>query len=720
MKTSLLPISLALCALALPTASPAMTVTAEPDAFLEYVETNQDSSNSATVTQYIDTGVKAETGLKARMDAVILSTTRSDSAILGARKGSDNRFLMLHSNNKNAFAAYGYGGTGKWNDSEKHPMGKRFEEVADFSDGTAIQIYINGQPRVSQAQQATIQSVAEDPATGSISAAWMNNLTLYLFAGNSDGTAAWPCRIRLYELKILKKNITTGKFDLLRHYLPCIKNGRAGLYDKEHGTISYSDGSADLVAGPVLDKPLDFVKWIWGNNKQWFDTWVWGKSGLKSEVDVGVRDYDGDRAILASRGSSGNTRLYMAYHHESAFRFAHGTLPATNIINVVAPTNDYYSGARLDTRYLIKADMTVGNQSMTVSRNGGTATPLFKENVDYGSTFSTYLATTNTLYLLANHRYGTMTCSTKCLVYATKIWDGDELLRDFVPVVATNSSGVAYAGLYDTVSERIFRQIGTEEFDLSSQVGGVTNTLRAAATDRPKTRIEYIESDGYYDYVDLGVTGKDGVEMETTMEWKYVPNDRSFCGARTTPGNPHIQVSGGSAKGGTMRFFPYHYWSSAHRVGYDEDLFSFDAGSATAGIKYRVVTRLDRGRGDTSVSTFLNGSWSAPTTRTILPGNGWDGPIDTGLPLYLFATNDDDLPRYNSDTRCYGFKLRVKQTDGSYELVRDLVPVKDPATGNPIFWDRVSETYFRNAGKYLFAGGGAEREFEGAFVLVVR
>ena len=36
------------------------TDTAEPDAFLEYIE--------ATGTQYIDTGVNAETGLRARCD----------------------------------------------------------------------------------------------------------------------------------------------------------------------------------------------------------------------------------------------------------------------------------------------------------------------------------------------------------------------------------------------------------------------------------------------------------------------------------------------------------------------------------------------------------------------------------------------------------------------------------------------------------------------------
>lgn len=92
-------ISASLCLVAFG-ASPASaeTVSAEPDAFLEYVETNQDANDSAKVTQYIDTGVKAETGLKARLDAVILSDTRNDSAILGARYNTDRRFLMLHNN----------------------------------------------------------------------------------------------------------------------------------------------------------------------------------------------------------------------------------------------------------------------------------------------------------------------------------------------------------------------------------------------------------------------------------------------------------------------------------------------------------------------------------------------------------------------------------------------------------------------------------------------
>ena len=64
----------------------------------------------------------------------------------------------------------------------------------------------------------------------------------------------------------------------------------------------------------------------------------------------------------------------------------------------------------------------------------------------------------------------TVASSSDGLLYRAKIWDGDELLRDFVPVVATNSEGVAYAGLYDMATERIYRTAGPVEFDLATQI----------------------------------------------------------------------------------------------------------------------------------------------------------------------------------------------------------------------------------------------------------
>jgi len=684
-------------------AARAETVTAEPDAFLEYIE--------ATGSQYIDTGVNAETGLKARLDFALDTSVSSGSdwsllAAATANNSSDNRsrIFLCHYYGGGGKPFFGYGLKQRGNPANSFVFaaGRRYEIVSDMSDTNSLELVQNGMKTFSAADR---EKYAVNGNNVNL------NLNLFVFACNYGGNPTWNSKGKLYELKIFKKNgeiAGTNTFDLIRHYLPCIKNGSAGLYDKVNGTISYSFGSADFVAGPVLDKPLDFVKWVWGNGNQWFDTLVWGKSGLRSEVDISVREYSGDHCILGTR--RGNNRYYPAYNYQNRFRYAYGTMPLMGDTNASIPTNDvsYY----MDTRYLIKSDLRDGYQSVIVDKNGGDyVVELHKDDQAY---LAGENVVTNTMALMACHQDNSYTYPSKALIYATKIWDGDELLRDFVPVVATNSEGVAYAGLYDTVSERIYRQIGTAEFNLTTQVGGVTNSLRTVVSS-PTTRIGYIDSDEYLDYVDLGIIGKDGVEMEAEMEWLRVPTDGAFVGART---NKKKNKTDGKAG---VRFFPYHYWNSRHRLGYDGDLFELNNyQSATANTKYRILTRLDSDKGYASFRTFADGAWGALVERTILPANGYDPPVDTELPLYLFAINLDYVPRFPGKVRLYKLKLREKQQDGSYALVRDLVPVRDPATGGMALWDKVTETYFRNGGKYLLAGGGTERPFAQGIIISIK
>ena len=667
---------------------PAETIEGTPDAFLDYIE--------ATGSQYIDTGVNAETGLKARIDFSWASGNISgndwsilDAAIDNTDSNKRNRFLMCHLYGGGGKPYFGYGIKQRKNPDGSFPFvgGQRYEIVTDMTDTNSLQLVQNGKNTFSATDLETFKT------NGVVNL----NLNLYIFACHLSNKAAWFSKGKLYELKIWKKNAETGELGLIRHYLPCIKGGRAGLYDKVNGTISYSFSSTAFVAGPVLDKPLDFVKWVWTNGNQWFDTLVWGKSGLKSEVDVSVREYSGDHCILGTRRS--NNRYYPAYSYEKRFRYAYGTMPLTGNTTAVTPTNDvsYY----IDTRYLIKSDLRDGYQSVLVSKNGGTPVELHMDGQAY---LTGENVVTNTMALMACHQDTSYTYPSKGLVYRTTIWDGDELLRDFVPVVATNAEGTAYAGLYDTVTERIYRQIGTAEFDLATQVGAVTNTLRTAV-ESPKTRLEYVDSDALLDYVDLGIIGKDGVKMEAEMEWLHVPTDGAFVGARHN-----------DSQGNAHRFFPYHYWKNAeagsrHRLGYDGDLFPVGSSSATANVKYRIASMLDVGHGEMTISAFTDGAWSTVASRTLLTENSYDGPVDTGLPLYLFAINLEGTPRFHGKVRLYKLKLRQKQQDGSYALVRDLVPVRDPATGAPVLWDKVTETYFRNAGKYLLAGGGRERPF---------
>ncbi len=81
------------------------------------------------------------------------------------------------------------------------------------------------------------------------------NLNLYVFACHLSNKAAWFSQGKLYELKIWKKNAESGELDLVRHYLPCAKGGRAGLYDEVEGKIYYSFSDDNFIAGAVTNAP---------------------------------------------------------------------------------------------------------------------------------------------------------------------------------------------------------------------------------------------------------------------------------------------------------------------------------------------------------------------------------------------------------------------------------------------------------------------------------
>ena len=686
--------ALALAALAASQAARATTVVGTPDAYLDYIE--------ATGTQYIDTGVNAETGLKARFDCAISSETQNDSSFLDAKYGSNRRFMMIHSYGQKYYFAIGDGDNAKRTGSATLPLDTRFEYVSDVTEGTAIQLYFYGTPQVTAAAQAT--SANAMPSNGAVTTSDMNNLTLYLFAGNFDGTPRYYGKGKLYELKIFKKDATTGELELIRHYLPCRKNGRAALYDKANGIIYFSDGDDDFSDGPEIVRPAALVEWVEADGsmsssvaQQYVDTGVWGRLGLRSAVDFTLFEDSGDHAILAARGTGNSTdfRLYMAYHYSKYFCYGDGKLRQPKNL---APTNGV--------RYLIESDLSADAQSVKV--NG---TELYRDTF----TGTSYFATSNTLALFANNHKGAYVKNpTHSRLYSAKIWDGDELLRDFAPCVATN--GVA--GLYDAVTERVFFPSG-KAFNLSDQVGAVTNVLVEAAA--PKTRLEYVDSDGSVDYVNLGVTAKDGVELDAVFEYLAVPSDNTLVGAGAAPSRffllQYAQKTTTDSETGETTVSGRGFY-----LGYADAIYQSDSSAskyATTGVKYYATTRLDAGDQFISIRHSSDGAWvwdSAENGRTT--DNA--GPIDTGLPLYLFARDNAGKADLFTSARVYSLKLSEKQQDGTYALVRDLIPVRDPLTGGLALWDKVGETYYRNSGRFLLSGGGTERDMVLPFVMTVR
>ena len=85
---------------------------------------------------------------------------------------------------------------------------------------------------------------------------------------------------------------------------------------------------------------------------------------------------------------------------------------------------------------------------------------------------------------------------------------------------------------------------------------------------------------------------------------------------------------------------------------------------------------------------------------------------------YIEATGQQYINTgVNAET---GLKARADFSWGSVVSTYDdwgLLGAKD---GKAMLWDRVSETFFRNKGNYLIAGGGWEREWSEGTVVVIR
>ena len=252
------------------------TVTAEPDALLDYIE--------ATGEQYINTGVNAEIGLKASIDFSWATFSGNpdwsllDAATVSAKSDNRSRIFLCHMYNGKPFFAYGLKQRRNPANSVSFVGGQRCEIITDMSSTNSFELIQNGMNTFDATDREAF-------ATNGI----VNlHLNLFVFATNYGGRPDWKGQGKLYEMKIFKKNDTTGEFDLLRHYLPCIKDHRAGLYDEVNGTISFSAGSTNFIAGSVTNM-FNAVKPAWAEQADDVKFWKWVYE--KSVSDYASTDY---------------------------------------------------------------------------------------------------------------------------------------------------------------------------------------------------------------------------------------------------------------------------------------------------------------------------------------------------------------------------------------------------------------------------------------------
>ena len=656
-----------------------------PDLFVDYVESDGN--------QYVDLGVTGKSGL--RMESKMMwVTVPGDGTFVASRQGQNDRFYLYHHYQKHTIGYYSY----------QNGCGKAAQANVEYTIETTLKngaqtLVVNGENMYSLADSRDIDT----------------GLNLYLFACNKDGSAQYASSARCYSLKLWTID-ANGAETPVRDFRPCLRKGRAGLYDAVSKRIFYP-GKGELKAPQLktAGKPDYFIGYLESRGWSHIDTGVRARSGTRAagsfcltqerqlldEKYTYLEDTVGrtERTFLGACGEQGGGRrfylvhasantLWMGYNDLRVYPEKVTTDPETGVVR----TNRLWLTAKTPQAF----DVTLEAGRQSVALNG---------TVYHESSDASTVDTGCNLFLFAVDRAGKPDFKANARCYELKIWQTDangayQLVRDFRPCVKDGLGGV-----YDACHDEIYYP----NFPAGPDCWG-----DAIYTDemKPAKTVEYVESDGTL-WIDTGVIGRTNTVAEFDMAWMRAGEslDVGFLGSRKDDSDTR-----------------FYLWHDAH------DCLSFGYGTFAYFVNGQTVPGWRSA--ETSVKVEVGKKYHVKTTYAAhqqvieVDGTLWlsydyetkspkeiPESIDTGLPMYLFGYNVKGSPGCLCAARCYGLKI---WQDG--ELVRNYIPVLLDS-GLPALWDKVSKKPFYPAnGKHFSAVGPVTGDWveKIPFILLVR
>ena len=627
------------------TAGSTVAIHAEPDKTLEYVE--------ADGRQYIDTGVNARSGTKATAKLIY---TESDTSltdnyggyvVLGAKGSSETSYLHMirrHYNGSNWRWMTCYGGRYQ----------TLFEDMAkDQTYVLASEITTNGTCKATRnGGNVSARDYSGQTSNGTVVGALDTGVSFYALAANLNGSPGHYAKARLYSMTI-EQTGSDGVYQIVRDFTPCMKDGRAGLYDNVSGMIFFGQGF-DLIAPPDTDGVPDaFVEYVESDGTQYIDTEVIGKDGTKAAMTVAwtVTPPTETSCDWCFLGSYGNGQMFYLFRWLKANGYNPGIYSGYNGrwgIQGWRPPEDR--------PFEVISDVALDG-TFTMQHSGTTKVWDYTANAPVNTGCN--------LYIFARDNAGTADNFTPARCYGMKIWQTDEngdyqLVRDFRPCI---KGGIA--GLYDDISKKIYYP--------------AAGRLRAADKAFPAKFVEYVESDGTL-YVDTCVKGKAGIKAEMTFN------------ANEGNGNPSYLLSS-YGNGVNMNFC---YFGNSINVGFGDSTYNTYWSGYSKGTQYTLKSEYTLAK---KVNASLNGNQASEKTAT--------GGTNSGVNLYAFARNKAGLVDGGCSVKLYAMKILQADAVGTYSLVRDFKPCV-ATNGVAALYDKVSSTIFYPHGG-LLATGGVER-----------
>lgn len=188
-----------------------------------------------------------------------------------------------------------------------------------------------------------------------------------------------------------------------------------------------------------LPSEYQILEYLESDGQAYIDTLISSHSNMSAELLFEFVEQPNDCSVIGTKYSKGSRdRLYF-YHHYQGHKLGYGDYVGSGNVTV-------------GERYLVKTTLNVGNQSMYVNNT-----------LIYQGYNNTYLNTRLNFYVfnlntdgLEDGKYGS-----KIKLYYLKIWDGNKMVRDYVPVIRLEDEEL---GLYDMINQQFYTNQGSGSF----------------------------------------------------------------------------------------------------------------------------------------------------------------------------------------------------------------------------------------------------------------
>jgi len=468
---------------------------------------------------------------------------------------------------------------------------------------------------------------------------------LYLFGDNLLGNFARSGSIRIYQAKIY------NDMALVRDFVPCIRksDNKPGMYDRITQAFFTNSGTGEFTFpasnnNDYVSKNIKInfrpIPYIESTRIQYIDTGIEITDKLETQLDFAFSSYDNNERYVFGFDSptvigmiNGAGRIYEFGEERYSWPLD------TNRHTAIVGKNIVFDGSVIDENI----------EGWATGKNGF----LFCAN------------TVNGVNYFSNTK-----------LYSCKIWNDGTLVRDFIPVINTQTNR---PGLYDLVNHNFYANQGTGEFN-------------APELYLP---IEYIESCKNYrvkPYIDTGISAADTI---TRIEAHI--NKTNNGGSTTDNG-----ILFGLFDAPALFYLDQDINTTTHRMNIDytnSSALQLTSSIANAsGDKVFVYTR----SGNTHSFSVNNETPSTGSRAT-----NWSSTKHH----YLFAYNNNGTAGCFYNCKLYSFKIWVNNI-----IARDFVPVLRIYDGKPGLFDKVENKFYTNAGtgefRYANSFGGGRNSWD--------